>query len=119
MNTNMPVINFDKLYENQEALKYARLISKSNGQILTGKPNINKDSTGKHQYIWRMVTFQLCSYHPYCCMPCTADWNLEGNFEERRVLCKQLDTIVDAIVNSFPKEQWGGIIRWGRALGAI
>ena len=70
-------------------------------------------SNKKAYYIWRMVMFQVSNKSVHHCMPVIAGFILP------REVTKQLDVVVDSIVNQFPKEQWGGIIKWGRAMGAL
>jgi hypothetical protein len=37
----------------------------------------------------------------------------------RREVIKHLDELVEAVVDTVPKNQWHGIIRWGQVLGKI
>jgi hypothetical protein len=73
--------------------------------------------TGRTAYIWRMVCFFVSPISQHHCMPVTCDFDLPGDFDQRRQEAKDLDAIVDKIVNSVPKEQWYGVNRWAKALG--
>jgi hypothetical protein len=64
-------------------------------------------------YVWRMVMFQISNKGVHHCMPVIAGFLIP------REVAKDLDQTVDYIVNQFPKEEWGGIIRWGRAMGVL
>lgn len=68
---------------------------------------------GHSVYVWRMVAFLISPVSQHHCMPVTAEWNLAS----RRVEQSELDKLIDKIVDTVPKEQWQGVIRWGRALG--
>jgi heme exporter protein D len=76
------------------------------------------DIGGKAAYVWRMVAFTLSPVAKHHCMPCTADFDLpERDYQLRRQMAKQLDTLVDRIIASVPKSQQHGTMRWARALG--
>lgn len=96
-------------------LEYAKAISKKDGTLLVSKPN-RKGTTGEAKYIWRMVVFMVQSEMPYSCMPCTADFDIDAPYNERREITKELDKIVDEITNTLPND---GVLRWGRALGYV
>lgn len=68
----------------------------------------------KAYYVWRNVMLNLSNKSCHQSMPVCAQTLIWGH------ACKnELDAIVDYIVNQFPKNEWAGVIRWGRALGAI
>jgi hypothetical protein len=47
-------------------------------------------------------------------------WLMMDDGAKRRAYMKtELDPLVDLIVDSIPKNQWAGVYRWGRALGAL
>ena len=77
------------------------------------------EQQGKVAYIWRMVAFYASSKSEHHCMPCTADFDLPGGFSESRELARYLDTIVDRVLSTIPKEQWHGIRRWGQVYGVV
>lgn len=116
---NMPVIDLTKFDVNSDAFKYASNISTTrNGanRLRASKPKVNDN--GHSEYVWRNVAFSVSPVRAHQCMPVTADFAIKGlSFDDRRAVTKYLDTIVDEIVNSIPKSQWSGVMRWGRALG--
>lgn len=73
----------------------------------------------KAYYVWRNVVFLVGERSDHHKMPVLADMYLPGSHDERCVLAKELDKLVDIITHSIPKEQWHGVIRWGKALGQI
>ena len=81
--------------------------------------------TGMAAYIWRMLAFYTCNSHPYCCMPVMADCDLpycihDTNYrEDKKVQTDLCQVIIDKVLDYVPKNEWQGVIRWGRALGAI
>lgn len=68
----------------------------------------------KAYYVWRMIMMQLSNKTMHQCMPVCATTLIYGH-----ACRKELDAIVDYIVNQFPKNEWAGVIRWGRALGQL
>lgn len=74
---------------------------------------------GQTAYIWRMVTFMISPVAQHQCMPCTVEFDLDGDFDARRDLAKRLDKLVDVVVDSTPKSQWHGVARWGQVLGVV
>lgn len=117
----MQKINFSKL--SGKTLHYAREITRADGSLYAAKP---KNISGEGLYIWRMVVFQVSKFPNHQCMPVTADfdlpekyWSKETPIEVKKAIRKELDDIVDEIVNTIPKSEWHGVIRWGRALGAF
>lgn len=100
----------------------------STNQIRATKPKVKEDNhdTGKAAYVWRMVAFQVSPNGQHHCMPVTADfdlpaYNTEGKWSASiaREMAKDLDRLVDCIVNCVPKHQWHGVTRWARAMGRI
>lgn len=70
---------------------------------------------GRSVYVWRMVAFLISPKAQHHCMPVTAQFSLASYREEQ----SKLDKLIDKIVEAVPKEQWQGVIRWGRALGQL
>jgi len=70
-------------------------------------------------YVWRMVAFQISPMSQHQCMPVMDDQYIQLEHDARRARCKELDELVDRIVNTVPKSEWHGINRWGRALGYL
>jgi hypothetical protein len=68
---------------------------------------------GETAYIWRMVAFYVSPISQHHCMPVMADCDLPADdFDKRMKLAKELDKIVDKIVDTVPKDQWYGVARW-------
>jgi len=86
-------------------------------------------------YVWRMLCFDYCGFHPHNCMPVTADWDIgavyytregRGEFtdrEERRDAEKSVRVALDALVKRaesvLPITAQAGVMQWGRALGML
>ena len=92
--------------------------------IFKGKFRATKPKgKGDAPYVWRMAAFVISNNAKHWCMPMTADFDLADIWwngcdpKLRREHTKHLDTVVDAIVNSVPKEGWYGVRRWARAMG--
>ena len=93
----------------------------------------NAGFKGKVNYVWRMLCFDFLPSHPHCCMPITADWDLRASYPRVRYgqpgyeaqqaeMKAELDTLADLIKraeSNLPLTAQSGVIRWGRALGAI
>jgi len=72
---------------------------------------------GRTAYIWRMVAFMVSPISQHHCMPCTADFDVPGHYDERRAETKRLDLIVDKVVNSISPREWHGVARWAGLIG--
>lgn len=124
-----PAINLDSLKQilSPENYAIAEAIVTTQGRhkgcLRSSKPKNNS----KAAYVWRMVAFQISPNPQHHCMPVCADFDLydvfakeDQNYKVVNQLAKQLDKeVVDPITNTVPKEQWYGIMRWGRALGYL
>lgn len=117
----MSKINLSILKE--RTLKIAQEITKADHSLYASKP---QKASGEAKYIWRMVVFQVSKIPAHQCMPVTAEWELPEIYWDKSVLKenknkmrKELDDIADEIVNTIPKSEWHGVIRWGHALGAF
>lgn len=119
----MPKIDIEALNLSGEFLTITKnIINSKTGELRASKP---KD--GESAYVWRMVAFQVSPKSQHQCIPVTADfgfpekyWNSKINpsaHDDRRKRCKELDVLVDLIVNQIPKNKWHGILRWSKALG--
>lgn len=99
---------------------YAKVMNK--GKLRATKPKVAEGSMtdGCAVYVWRMASFLVSKNSKLQCMPCTADFDIPvRDYQERRAITKELDVIVNQIVDSVPKSEWHGVRRWGRALGQI
>lgn len=131
---NMPTIDLSVCGLTADEMKIAEGIVVSRGankgRLLSSKPNkeeiyekdgrrYRRNVKGETAYVWRMVAFDLCSFHPHCCIPVTADWDvgdLNTSNDERRARVKVLDAIVDKITKAQPNHKRGGLNRWSQAL---
>jgi len=129
-----PAIDLSKvigLTDDEKALAQG-IVNPKTGCLRASKPTVKRTCTGRigeygyeviettggdTAYIWRMVAFFTSGNRQHQCMPCTADFDLNGNTAERMARAKYLDTIVDKIVDSIPKNEWHGVRRWACAFG--
>lgn len=119
MSHQMPQINLEALSATPEEMAIISKVLNKN-KIRASKPVVKKDdpTTGEAYYVWRNVVFIVSQNPTHQCMPVMADFDIQiKDYKERRIRCKELDVLVDKIVNLVPKDQWHGISRWGRALG--
>lgn len=103
------------------------------GRLRASKPKVTREDLGPREpgsfyhnwrieggetaYIWRMVAFHISPISQHHCMPVMAEADLPGDtVRERGALAKELDAIVDKLVNAVPLEQWHGVARWRQAL---
>jgi hypothetical protein len=127
----MPIANISediKKTLTEEELQIINKVLKIGGVVRATKPKVIESNpiTGKAAYVWRMVVFQVSPKPPHQCMPVTANFDLPAYDENgkwssviSRGMEKELDKLVNHIVDSVPKAQWHGINRWGRAFGYI
>lgn len=114
-------------FENDEFNKIVEIIIKDN-KIRKTKPKVNDNDpiTGKAAYVWRMVVFYVSPNSRHHCMPVAADFDLPA-FDENgkwrtsiaREMAKELDVLVDKIVDLVPPEQRYGLNAWAKAFGKI
>lgn len=78
------------------------------------KASLNcRKASGVAYYVWRIVAFSVSPVPAHSCMPVTADFYIKMDWDERRKYIKEtLDPLVDRIVDSVPKLQWHGVMRW-------
>ena len=102
-------------------LNIAKHIIGRNGALRSSKPK-----HGEAAYVWRMVAFSISTNPQHHCMPMGADFDIDikdanGRWDIKAVRnrTKELDVLVNSIVNNVPKSQWNGVIRWGQAFGMI
>jgi len=124
---SMPVIDASQVVvRDAEDSKILNLVVKKDGSVRASKPKVRDAISGKAAYVWRMVCFQVSPKGPHHCMPVCADFDLPAYDENgkwsssvARAMSKELDVLVDAIVNCVPKSKWYGVNRWGKALGYL
>lgn len=143
MYATMPIIDLNALREQVTDEEFAilrRCIAtqgKNKGRLRASKPMVNRQDplSGKAAYVWRNIAFLVSPVGQHQCIPVTAEWDLPihvtlppvsdpaysdcalAKHEARRQMSKELDTLVDKVVNTIPKEEWYGVTRWARALG--
>lgn len=132
---NQGLINlFKNTNDRHKEYEYSRIVEivvKYSDEIRASKPKLNGQLDpdwyikSKAAYVWRMVVFMVSKQRQHQCMPVCADFDLPAQDEKGKWSCsiaremaKELDQVVDVIVNAVPKSQWHGISRWGKALGA-
>lgn len=129
---DMPQINLAEISLSDVDRKIAEKILRS------GKLRASKPKDGEAQYVWRLVAFMISPVPAHHCMPTTHDFGVmdiapkvtkfckyrnkdvnETDMEWVRNRCKELDKIVDAIVDSVKVQNRHGVNRWARAFGVI
>ena len=139
----MPKLDINKVPEQYRALVKPIIASRgpNKGCLRASKPKVprkvempNKDAAfgyslqhatreaallGESSYLWRMVAFFISPHHQHSCMPCTASFDMEGTYADRRERCEELDIIANLITEQVRPSQRHGLIRWGRALGKL
>lgn len=134
---NMPIIDMSALNLSESDAAIAQGIIATRGEnkgrlrasapkvAVTGKVegyfgsmvNAYNQQEAESYYVWRMVAFYVSPMSQHHCMPVMDDQYLGGSYDARKARAKELDKLVDAIVNTIPRSQWHGVTRWGRALG--
>jgi len=130
MKTNMPIVDMEKVrsnYLSEEETNILNVVVKKDSSVRASKPNVkgkNKDLNGKASYVWRMVAFMVSKNPVHQCMPVCASFDIPAYDEDgkwrseiARRMEKELDVLVDMIVDAIDKTQWAGVHRWGKALG--
>jgi hypothetical protein len=128
---NMPILNFENLNGVELAIA-TKIVGKGN------KLRATKPSDGEALYVWRLVVFMVSPKPAHHCMPCTHDFGVmdiapkvtkfckfrekevtQIDFDWVRARCKELDVIVNKIVDNVNVHQRHGVNRWARAYGVI
>ena len=125
--TNMPKINIENINADSltdEEREIFNIVIKKDNSVRASKPKVKDHLTGKAAYVWRMVCFQVSPKPAHHCMPVCANFDLpafndNGEWKSAlsRIMEKELDKVVNIIVDAIDKREWHGIKRWGRALG--
>lgn len=145
--SRMPNLPFDKMCEGCDE-REVRIIraaqNRRTGGLRASKPFGRIDFEGDEDealfkasanYVWRMLCFDFCGFHPHNCMPITADWDIgavyytreeNGEFTDhadRRAAEKSvreaLDALVKRVESVLPVTMQKGIMQWGQALGML
>lgn len=111
-------MNVDRSILSPEAARFVdEIVNPRTGQLYVSRP---RSKSGDAQYVWRLVAFHVSANPRHQCMPVTADFYLGcGSWAETRARSKELDSLVDEIVDAVPMSEWYGARRWGRALGVL
>jgi hypothetical protein len=128
---NMPIVNFENLSETELTIA-EKIVSKGN------KLRATKPTDGEAQYVWRLVCFMISPKPAHHCIPVTHDFGVMGiapkvkkyceyrkkdveqtDFDWVRNRCKELDVIVNKIVDNVKVSNRHGINRWAKAFGVI
>ena len=121
---NMPKINRNEIAPlTEEELNILNIVIKSDHSIRATKPKVKDDLSGKAAYVWRMVVFTVSKKRVHQCMPMTATFDIPAfdlsgkwNCKIADKMKKDLDQLVESIINTIPKSQWYGVKRWGSIL---
>lgn len=74
-------------------------------------------------YVWRMLCFDYCDFHPHNCMPVTAEWDIEHwhlrrwyrrGREAIHRITNDLDTVIKLAESNVSATLQRGVLRWGR-----
>ena len=136
-NADMPAISanvdavaaeLDAAGNRRTAASLRGVINRRNGRLYASRP---KKTDGECRYLWRMLAFHLSRKPEHHCMPVTADDGVGPSYERgesaaqcrqrykaRRQRCRELDAVVDRVVDQVPITRQHGALRWARALGA-
>ena len=118
----MPTVNIKNIENlSDEETKILNVVVKKNQTIRASKPNV-KDKTnyinGKASYVWRMVCFIVSPKPAHQCMPVCANFDFkDDDWTNRRQVEKDLQVLIDKIIDAVDMSQWHGVHRWGKALG--
>lgn len=89
-------------------------ITREDGELRCSRPR----RSGKGDYVWRMVAWQISPKPIHQHLPMGAPFYLtEGDYETWRELQGLLDDLVDEIVALVPKNKWWGVQRWAGLIG--
>ena len=118
--STMPKLPIDKLSDAGLSIKEQSMIiacvasrGKNKGCLRASKP---RKESAEVQYVWRMLAFMISPKSQHQCMPVTASMNLEGDFEERADKRKELDDLIDRVIDLIPINEWRGARRWSGVL---
>lgn len=138
---SLPVETMCAGLDNCDARLVRAAFNDRNGCLRASKPYRRIDTDGPEDealfrasanYVWRMLCFDYCGFHPHSCMPVTADWDLgavyygRAGYEDREVrrdaeksVRVALDALVKRAESALPVTLQAGVMQWGRALGMI
>lgn len=103
--------------------KIVEIVTKKGKGLRATKPKTVDNDTGRAAYIWRYVAFCVSPKSIHHCLPMMAFCYLSNEdfkvAQDDKKFYDELHAIVNEIVDSFPKESWHGVRRWGTVLGRI
>lgn len=134
----MPLIDLAAVPEQHREI-VARIVATrgpNKGRLLASKPTVTRHPAGKNDfglalyepdraegeaaYVWRMVAFYTSPDPRHQCAPCTADFDVPGDWgDEKRARLAELDLVVNAVLATLPVEEWHGVRRWGNVYGVV
>jgi len=83
------------------------------GHVRSAKPK-----NGEAAYVWRILLFTIGKRNQDWCMPVCADFDIPvKDYNERRNRAKELDKLVDKILDEIPYKFHHGTNRWGSVFG--
>jgi phenylpropionate dioxygenase-like ring-hydroxylating dioxygenase large terminal subunit len=97
----MPIISYKPQNASEDVILCQ--ITSKDGRLRASRP---KD--GIAAYVWRHVAFTISPISQHHCMPVTSYfWLPSGHYDT-----KELDALVNKIVNEVPKGAWHGVAKW-------
>jgi hypothetical protein len=109
---NMPRIDMQALWRklSAEDMAIVRRVVRD-WKLRSSRPKIHDSAESRYAiYVWRMVAFQISPNVQHHCIPTTCFWYLPKNTS--KAVMQRLDSIVDAICDTVPNEEWWGIRAW-------
>ena len=128
MKTQMPMVDVTSLTTEEKQI--VNLFLKKDGSIRASKPkSTDNPYSFQAQYVWRNLVFYVSPKPQHHCIPATANFSIYDYFEKchkhpdnsdlsKRVRekCKELDVLVDKLLETIPKTKWHGVRRWNTAI---
>lgn len=114
--TTMPKLNLEAAGLTTQERKLAEQIVKPDGTLYASKPG---KASGDAKYLWRMVAFGVSPIQKHQCLPMTADFDLEGEYQERLARGRELDQVAQRIERTVPIQERHGTMAWARVLGVV
>ncbi len=142
--SRMPNLPFDKMCEGCDE-REARIVraaqNSRTGGLRASKPFGRIDFEGdldkalfkaSANYVWRMLCFDFCGFHPHNCMPITADWGIgvifyireeNGEYPDHadckaaeKSVREALDALIKRAGSVLPVTMQKGIMQWGQVV---
>lgn len=127
---NLPVDSMCEKVSDSDA-EIVRKAFRKSGDLRATKP-FKRATTlfeGQCNYVWRMLCYDYCDFHPHCCMPVTADFDISAALynsmdrDERWEFVKKekerLDEVVKLAESALSVLAQAGALRWARAFGMV